>query len=245
MDFIEEYLQHLPVHIEREQKTTTIIERSPKILYDRLIAYYVQKGLPVPFDAAAFQNELRERFVEYDGMYFTPSQLADYREKKKLAPELVPMGLIVSTEADGIEWLRNRLRDNPQTYQDIQPEWMKAIDGIRDGDILPELRELLEENFIEESNGKWRLPNIQDDIDKDRLREKALLKEFKIYVEAASKPRARIKEIRVEAIRAGFKRCYMDKYFATIVLVGDKIPQNLLTADDILLQFYDIARTRV
>lgn len=245
MDFIEEYLQHLPVHLEREQKTTTVIERSPKILYDRLIAYYVQKGLPVPFDAASFQDELKDRFVECDGMYFTPSQLADYREKKKLAPELVPMGLIVSNEADGIEWLRNRLRDKSQTYQDIQPDWMQAINGLRKGDILPELRELLEENFIEESEGKWRLPNIQDDVDKDKLREKALLKEFKIYVEAASKPHARIKEVRVEAIRAGFKRCYMDKDFATIVLVGDKIPQNLLTEDDILLQFYDIARTRV
>ena len=245
MDFIEEYLQHLPVHLEREQKTTTVIERSPKILYDRLIAYYVQKGLPVPFDAASFQDELKDRFVECDGMYFTPSQLADYREKKKLAPELVPMGLIVSNEADGIEWLRNRLRDKSQTYQDIQPDWMQAINGLRKGDILPELRELLEENFIEESDGKWRLPNIQDDVDKDKLREKALLKEFKIYVEAASKPQARIKEARVEAIRAGFKHCYMDKDFATIVLVGDKIPQNLLTEDEILLQFYDIARTRV
>ena len=49
----------------------------------------------------------------------------------------------------------------------------------------------------------------------------------------------------MEAIRAGFKHCYMDKDFATIVLVGDKIPQNLLTEDEILLQFYDIARTRV
>ena len=122
---------------------------------------------------------------------------------------------------------------------------MQAINGLRKGDILPELSELLEQNFIQEANGSWRLPNIQDDVDKDRLREKALLKEFKIYVEAASKPHARIKEVRVEAIRVGFKKCYMEKDFATIVMVGDKIPQNLLTEDDILLQFYDIARTRV
>lgn len=122
---------------------------------------------------------------------------------------------------------------------------MQAINGIRKGDILPELIVILEENFIQEPDGKWRLPNIQDDIDKDKLREKALLREFKTYVEAASKPRARIKEVRVEAIRAGFKRCYMEKDFATIVMVGEKIPQNLLAEDEILLQFYDIARTRV
>lgn len=244
-DFVEEYLMHLPVHLERGSKTTTVVERSPKILYDRLISYFVPKGLPVPMDASDFQNGLRERFEENDGMFFTPAQLNEYLEKKKLAPEFVPMGLIVSNEADGIEWLRNQLREKPQTYQDIQPGWMQAINGIRKGDILPELSELLEQNFIQEADGSWRLPNIQDDVDKDRLREKALLKEFKIYVEAANKPHARIKEVRVEAIRAGFKKCYMDKDFATIVMVGDKIPQNLLTEDDILLQFYDIARTRV
>ncbi|MCI6628664.1 MAG: hypothetical protein MR722_04735, partial [Bacteroidales bacterium] len=88
---------------------------------------------------------------------------------------------------------------------------------------------------------KWRLPNIQDDVDKFKLRTKALLKEFKLYVEQASKPKAKIKEVRVEAVRAGFKQCYIDKDFQTIVTVGDKIPQNLLEEDEILLQFYDIA----
>ena len=40
-DFIDEYLTHLPVHIVKGNATTTVIERSPKILYDRLITYYV------------------------------------------------------------------------------------------------------------------------------------------------------------------------------------------------------------
>ena len=240
-DFVDEYLHHLPVHIEKGNSTTTVVERSPKILFDRLISYYVQKGLPVPIDASDFQIGLREHFVECDGMFFTPGQKSEYLEKKKLAPEFVPMGLIVSNEADGIEWLRNQLREAPKTYQELQPSWMQAINGIRKGDILPELGVLLEENFIDGPDGKWRLPNIQDDVDKDKLREKALLREFKVYVEAASKPHARIKEVRVEAIRAGFKKCYMDKDFNTIVMVGDKIPQNLLMEDEILLQFYEIA----
>ena len=57
----------------------------------------------------------------------------------------------------------------------------------------------------------------------------------------ASKPKVKIKEARVEALRAGFKQCYIEKDFKTIVLVGDKIPQNLRDEDEILLQFYDIA----
>ena len=245
-NFVEELLLHLPVHVIKNNSTTAIVERSPKILYDRLISYYVERGYPVPLDANEFQKGLCERFVERDGMYFTASQVSEYEEKKKLAPEFIPMGLIVSNEADGIEWLRNRLRvHGPQTYQEIQPEWMQAINGLRKNDILPELKDLLYENFIEEADGKWRLPNVQDDVDKAALRTKALLKEFKIYVEVAQKPKAKLKEVRVEAVRAGFKQCYIDKDFQTIVTVGDKIPQNLLTEDEILLQFYDIAINHV
>ena len=188
---------------------------------------------------------LRERYVERDGMFFTASQAAEYEDKKKLAPEFVPMGIIVSDESNGIQWLKNQLRNNPKTYQEIQPEWMQAINGIRKGDILPELKQLLEENFIEIEGGKWRLPNMQDDVDKDAMRTKSLLREFKIYVEAASKPKAKIKEARVEALRTGFKQCYIDKDFQTIVMVGDKIPQNLRDEDEVLLQFYEIALNKV
>lgn len=244
-DFIGEHLLHLPVHIERGNATTTVVERSPKILYDRLISYYVQKGYAIPTDAQEFQKGLRERYVERDGMFFTASQAAEYEDKKKLAPEFVPMGIIVSDESNGIQWLKNQLRNNPKTYQEIQPEWMQAINGIRKGDILPELKQLLEENFIEIEGGKWRLPNMQDDVDKDAMRTKSLLREFKIYVEAASKPKAKIKEARVEALRTGFKQCYIDKDFQTIVMVGDKIPQNLRDEDEVLLQFYEIALNKV
>ena len=244
-DFMQEHLDHLAIHVEKGKKTTTVVERSPKILYDRLISYYVQHGLPVPMDAQEFQQGLRERFVERDGMFFTVTQVAEYEEKRKHTDGFAPMGIIVSDEANGIEWLKNLLSDGGKTYQEIQPEWMIAINGLRKNDILPELKQILEENFIEESNGKWRLPNIQDDKDVNALRTKALLKEFKIYVDVAQKPKAKIKEARVEALRAGFKQCYVDKDFQTIVTVGNKIPQNLLTEDEVLLQFYDIAQSKL
>lgn len=50
------------------------------------------------------------------------------------------------------------------------------------------------------------------------------MKEFNLYKEMAQKPRARIKEVRVEALREGFKQCFKDKDFQTILLLGDKIP---------------------
>ena len=178
-------------------------------------------------------------------MYFTVEQVSDYEEKRNKTAGIVPMGIIVSDESNGIQWLKNQLRDNPKTYQEIQPEWMQAINGLRKGDVLPELRQLLEENFIEIEGGKWRLPNMQDDIDKEAMRTKSLLKEFKLYAEAANKPKVKIKEARVEALRTGFKQCYIDKDFQTIVQVGEKIPQNLLEEDDVLLQFYEIALNKV
>jgi len=171
-------------------------------------------------------------------------QAAQYEEKKHEMPEFVPMGLIVSDEANGIEWLKRELQ-TPQTYSELQPKWMQSLGAVRKNDILPELRQLLDENFIEEPDGHWRLPNVQDDKDLDALRTKSLLREFKLYAEQAAKPKGKIREARVEALRAGFKDCYVRKDFQTIVSVGDKIPQNLRDEDEVLLQFYDIATSKL
>jgi len=242
-DFIGEHLQHLPVHIERGNATTTVIERSPKILYDRLISYYVQHGYSIPLDAQQFQQGLKERFLERDGMFFTAKQAAEYEEKKAHTSEFVPMGLIVSDEANGIEWLKHELKE-PKTYQEISPEWMAAINGVKKGDVLPELKTILDENFIEDEQGKWHVPDLEKAIDLEKLHHKSLMREFNLYKELAQKPRARIREVRVEALREGFKECFKDKDFQTILLIADKIPQNILTEDEQLLQYYDIASMR-
>ncbi len=73
-----------------------------------------------------------------------------------------------------------------------------------------------------------------------------LLKEFLGYVTAISQPKAKkLKEVRVEALRAGFKSCWEKKDFKTIVTLGDMIPQNILLEDEQLLMYYDIAKDRV
>ena len=242
-DFIDEHLSHLAPYIVKDGRMTSIPERDQRILYDRLISYYVQKNLPVPIDAISFQRGLRERYIEKDGMFFTPIQAAEYEEKRKHTTDFVPMGLIVSDEANGIEWLKLQLRE-PKTYQEISPEWMQAVNGLKKGDVLPELKDILEENFIEDETGHWHVPDLEKQIDLEKLKHKSLMKEFNIYKEMAQKPRARIKEVRVEALREGFKQCFKDKDFQTILLLGDKIPQNILTEDEVLLQYYDIAQMR-
>lgn len=244
-DFVVEHLNHLPVHLKKENNTTAIIERSPKILYDRLITFYLMRNLPVPLDAREFQQGLRQRFTEEDGMFFTADQANEYRQKKATAPNVVQLSFLVTTESEGIEWLRQELK-KPQTYQDLHPKWMQAITAIRKGDILPELRDLLQENFIQLPDGKYRVPDMNEAKDREEMRKRSLLREFNGYIALLNQPKAKkLKEVRVEALRAGFKNCWEQKDFATMVNVGDKIPQNILLEDEQLLMFYDIAKDRV
>lgn len=244
-DFIEELLLHLPIHIQRGNSTTAIIERSAKILYDRLIAFYVQHNYPVPMNAAEFQSGLREHFVERDGMFFTVDQVIEYEDKKSQTAEFQPMSLFIGSEADGIQWLRNKLAEGEKTYAELQPDWMRDMVDPKKGDSIPELMQILEENFLKNDNGAWRNPDPENEADLEKVRNKKLLAQFAIYVEQVNKPNVRIKEARLEALRAGFKDCYDKRDFATIVAVGNRIPEAMLTEDDVLLRYYDIASMHV
>lgn len=245
-EFVAEHLEHLPIHLVSGNSTTAIIERSPKILFDRLIAFYVQRGLPVPIDAGKFQQGLRERFIERDGMFFTNEQVQVYDRKKAEVPNFVQMSIFVANEQDAIMWLRNILEKEPKTEQDLHPLWMKEVAGnMRKGDTLPEMRTILEENFLKNGNGQWYVPNPENEADLEKLRTNRLLKQFRNLLSEIRSTKKKIKEVRVEAVRAGFKQCYQDKDFKTIVEIGDRIPEKLLMEDEVLLQFYDIASSRV
>lgn len=243
--FIDDYLQHLPVHIVKGNSTTAVVERNAKILYDRLIAYYVQHGYAVPIDAIEFQKGLKDRFIERDGMYFTASQALEYEEKRAKSDGFVPMALFIGSEADGIEWLKRKL-ETPKTYQELQPDWMKDLVAPKKGDVLPGLDVILEENFIKGDDGKWNKPDPENASHLEQLRGKRMMKEFNIYLEAAKKPKAkRMKDTRLEVLRYGFKDCYKQKNYQDIVTVGEHIPESLLMEDEILLQYYDIAVSRI
>lgn len=245
-DFINEHLNHIPTYINRNDENALIIERTPRILYDRLISFFIIKGLSIPIDSKDFQFGLKQKFIERDGMYFTKEQVVEYDDFKATHPSTIQGSWLVSNESEGIGWLKSELNGKKLKYQDIQPRWMQAITAVRKGDILPELRDILQQNFIEESDGSWRVPDMNEAKDREIIRNKALLKEFNSYVEMSNNPKSkRMKEVRVEALRAGFKQCWDTKDFQTIVKISDKIPQNLLLEDEQLLMYYDIAKDRV
>jgi hypothetical protein len=155
------------------------------------------------------------------------------------------LSLIVTNESDAIEWLKDRLRREQQKYQDITNDWKIATQALRKGDKLPELNDILKESFIQSTEGKWRTADPNEAKDRELLRTKVLLKEFTGYITAISQPKAKkLKEVRVEALRAGFKNSWEQKDFKTIVTLGDMIPQNILLEDEQLLMYYDIAKDR-
>lgn len=276
-DFVRTHLKYLPVtkRGSGSLELIAITERDPRILYDQMVAYYVRKGYPVPLDSAAFQEGLSQRFSYRDGMYFLSDQVAEYDRKKVTSGGMEQRSLFVSDESSAIAWLRQLLKDRPQTFQDIHPLFIKELSGWQKHEKPLELSALLEENFLEYSGegevpnqihsylstnfremrnlakdeerlrakgrNRWYVPDPNKAGDLERLRERSLLKEFDAYRASSQK---RLKVFRLEAVRAGFKRAWQGRDYATIIAVARKIPETVLQEDPKLLMWYDQALTR-
>ncbi|GBD96921.1 MAG TPA: DNA methylase [Nitrospirae bacterium] len=157
-DFIRTHLKYLPVTKKQNGNLVPVPERDPRILFDQMVAYYVRKGYPVPISSQEFQLGLVRRFPERDGMYFLPDQAAEYDKKRMTVKDILQIQLFVSDEASAIQWLKQLLTKKPQTFQDINPLFMKEIGGWQKHEKPLELMELLEQNFIR-YDGKGDVPS--------------------------------------------------------------------------------------
>lgn len=274
-DFVRTHLKYLPVTKQQGALLQFVPERDPRILFDQMIAFYVRKGYPVPISSQEFQIGLSQRFIERDGMYFLPDQVAEYDRKKMTSGELKQMAMFVSDEASAIQWLRQLIKEKPQTFSDINPQFMQQLGGWSKNEAQLDLRELLNQNFlcydgkdpvpeqihaylssnwkelrnlpkddptlVAKARDRWYVPDPNKAGDLEKLREKALLKEFEEYKEVKKK----LKVFRLEAVRAGFKKAWQERDYAVIVAVADKIPNNVLEEDPKLLMWYDQAVTRL
>ena len=95
--------------------------------------------------------------------------------------------------------------------------------------------------LVTRAKDRWYVPDPNKAGDLEKLREKALLKEFEDYRTSTQK---RLKMFRLEAVRAGFKKAWQERNYATIITVARKIPENVLQEDPKLLMWYDQAITR-
>jgi len=309
-DFVRTHLRQLPVAVvsgrgsrvagqddsglgTQDSRLEIVAERQNYLLFDRMVAFHVQRGVTVPLSAAEFYAGLAQRFPERDGMYFLPEQVAEYDKKRMKVKEVLQLQLFVTDEASAIQWLKQQLTKKPQTFQELHPQFLKEIGGWQKNEKPLELSELLEQNFlrydgkgpipkqivswmrqsaelrkiideqlasgqaqeddsgvvtrdpqlIDRAKARWYVPDPNKAGDLEKLRERALLREFEEYVALASSQR-KLKVFRLEAVRAGFKKAWQERDYATIIAVARKIPENVLQEDPKLLMWYDQALTR-
>jgi len=280
-DFLREHLKRLPVFIEKDGVSELIVERTDYLLYDRMIAFHIQRGRSIPMSASEFYKGLRQRFHERESMFFMPDQASEYDRKRINVNELRQLALFVTDENSAIQWLRLQLQNKPQTFQELQPQFMPISRSWAKHEKEIELKELLEDNFLKydcvgsvpsqiwswlqkssrlrekakdqapetadnslkaEAKDRWYVPDPAKAQDLERLREKALLREFEEYRAHIGK---KIRTFRTEAVRAGFKKLWGEKDYRGIVQVADKLSDKVIQEDPKLLMYYDNALTRL
>ncbi|MBB2484848.1 DNA methylase [Mitsuaria sp. WAJ17] len=276
-DFVQSHLAQLSVVKVRDGELEFIVERDPRRVYDRLIAWFIRHDAPVPLSSDEFLSGMRSRFPERDGMVFLPDQVAAYDRKRAQVTKSPQMDLFVSDERSAIDWLSDFLKSKPSTYQELHPDFITQVGaGWKKHEAKPELSALLENNFLKydgtgevpsqihtylssnyrefrgleksdpalraKAQDRWFVPDPNKAQDLEKKREKALLKEFDGYVAATGR---KLKEFRLEVLRAGFKTAWASRDYQTIIKVAQKIPEEALQEDEKLLLWYDQALTRV
>lgn len=299
-DFVRTHLNQLPKVVVEKGRMQVVAERQNYLIYDRMVAFYLQRNALVPLSSAEFYRGLEEHFPSRDGMYFLPEQVVEYDKTKMNIPEMAQMEIFITDEISAIQWLRQLLREKPQSFQDIHPQFMREISGWNKTEKSLELSLILEENFLKydgiievphqihsylstnwkdlrnvakddpvlkaKAKDRWYVPDPNKLADLEQMLEKALLKEFWTYLPKDYKPKKlndlqieipglpktgtelfsgkRYKVIRAEAVRAGFKYCWQNRDYKTIILMAQRIPGSLLEEDPKLLMYYDQAITR-
>ena len=278
-DFVQTHLKQLPavkVTSGYPQELLNIVERDPRRIYDRMASWFIRHGTMVPISTPEFLAALPVRFRETDGMVFLPEQLVEYEKARARIPQIKQTDLFVSDERSAIDWLTNFLLKRPSTRSEIHPEYIPQIGSAkRKGEIIPELDQLLEDNFIQydgtgdvpsqihsylstnhkdlrsldksnpalmaKAKDRWYVPDPNKAQDLEKKREKTLLKEFEAYKSHTGR---KIKESRLEVLRAGFRAAWANKDYKTIMSVANKLPDETLQEDEKLLLWYDQALTR-
>lgn len=275
--FISEHLSNVPIFVGKiNEEVDVIAERIPQMLHDRMIAFFVQRHVAVPMSGPDFFVALDQRYPKRDGMYFLPDQISVYDRRRTTVSELRQLSLFVQDEASATQWIRQQLQSKPQTFQDLQPQFMQQLQAWAKHEKTVELKEILDLNFLcydgegsvpsqihsylstnfkllrnrdkddrmlrAKSIDRWYVPDPRKDGDLQKLRMRAMLREFDQYRVSTQH---RIRQFRTEAVRAGFKHCYDTQDYRTIVDVARKLPEQVVQEDEKLLMYYDVATMRL
>jgi hypothetical protein len=242
-EFVRYHLGKLPVTNIANGSAIVNAERQSYLLFDRMVAFHIQRGVMVSISSPEFYAGLEQRFTRRDGMYFLPDQVGEYDRALLASGKPVQMPLFVTDEKSAINWLRQQLDPasggEPKTRGDLTNPFNQIMHRAKHEAAL-ELIEILEQNFLEDEDGKWYVPNHNKASDLEKVRQRALLKEFNEYANTTG----RLKQFRTEAVRAGFTNSFKNKDYATIIKVAERLSETVLREDPDLLMFYDSALLR-
>ncbi len=128
--------------------------------------------------------------------------------------------------------------------------WMRKSSGLRElieqEVVAGMLREdgglkTRESRLLAQARDRWYVPDPNKAIDLEKLRTRALLREFATYTAG----RGKLKLFRTEAIRAGFAAAWRERDYMTITGIAERLPQSVLQEDPDLLMYYDNASLHV
>lgn len=239
-DFIFEHLAKLPIEPN--------IERTEQMLYSKLLAHYVQHGFTVRFNAREFYKFLKDNFYMTDGFWFNDEQVLPYEEWKK-AQGLDSIDDIkksqqafVTDEKSALTWLYHFL-DQPKSYSDIYTTYHKVVTRL--DDEIPELRQMLESNFISE-NKCYRRPRTDNEHETIEVqREKELERAFNSLQAEAQASKKKLKNVRKEALKHGFTKAYQEKRFADILGIAKRLDKKILEENSDISDFVEIAQIKM
>jgi hypothetical protein len=175
-------------------------------------------------------------------MYFLSDQVNEYDMTRiENDVETIQFDLFVTNEKSAIVWLYQQLGTKPQTYAELQPQFMQECKTVDKHEAMPELSVLLEDNFLQDEKGRWYVPDVTKSGDVIKLREKKLIKEFEGYLATKGK----LKLFRAEAIRAGFAKLWTEKNYQLIVDTAARLPESIINEDEKLMMYVDLSAGRV
>lgn len=224
-----EFLAELPI---RFRETDGMV-----FLPDQLVEYEKARArIPQVAQAELFVSDERSAID-----WLTNFLLKRPSTRSEIHPEYIPQIGSAKRKGEIIPELDALLEDN-----------FLQFDG--DSDVPNQISNYLSKNFhdcrgLEKSDSgmksrakdRWYVPDPNKAQDLEKKREKALLKEFETYKTFTGR---KIKESRLEVLRAGFRAAWSIKDYATILSVAHKLPDETLQEDEKLLLWYDQALTR-
>ncbi|WP_156393841.1 MULTISPECIES: site-specific DNA-methyltransferase [unclassified Rhizobium] len=154
------------------------------------------------------------------------------------------------TQKTGAGWRKHETK--PELLRLLDENFLK-FDG--NGPVPSQIHAYLSSNWkelrnldkdapqlVEKARNRWFVPDPNKQHDVEARREKSLLREFDIYKAHKGK---KMREIRLEVMRVGFKAAWAAKDYRTIIDVSAKVPDEVWQEDERLMMLHSMAETRL